>query len=64
MVLWFSRQKRYGFLRFASGKEDVFVHEDDVTPGIVLQKGDHVEFDLEVVLGKFRAKNVVRIGGA
>lgn len=63
-VIWFSRAKGYGFIRFAveNGK-DVFVHSREVVGGAQLYPEDVVEFFFEMGRNGWRARQVVRIGG-
>jgi CspA family cold shock protein len=45
-VKWYNARKSYGFIEVADGK-DVFVHQNALSEGTILNEGDKVEFDIE-----------------
>jgi CspA family cold shock protein len=45
-VKWYSDRKSYGFIEVEDGK-DVFVHQNALSEGTILNEGDSVEFDIE-----------------
>ena len=49
-VVWFSNQKSYGFIQPADGGADIFVHFSAIQMDgyKTLEKGEHVEFDVDV----------------
>jgi CspA family cold shock protein len=44
VVKWFNPRRKYGFIERSDGKEDVFVHLNDVADSTWLQDQDRVEF--------------------
>ena len=56
---WFHPEKGYGFL-LVDG-QDAFVHARDLEPGLILDEGVVVEFDLVQGPRGLRARNVGRV---
>jgi CspA family cold shock protein len=52
--------KGYGFIEPEEGK-DVFVHQSALSPGMVLNEGDKVEFEVEDSPKGPQAKNVKKV---
>jgi len=47
-VKWFNGQKGYGFIEQADGSKDVFVHVNELAPGVQsLTEGQAVEYEVE-----------------
>jgi CspA family cold shock protein len=63
-VVWFSKEKGYGFLQPADGGKEVFVHYSgiNISGFKTLEKDEQVEF--VIVKGKKgpQAENVIRLG--
>jgi CspA family cold shock protein len=65
-IKWFSRQKRYGFIRREDGTSDVFVHMNEFQSrddAIWLREGDPVEFEVEQTPKGPSAVEVVVVSG-
>ncbi len=46
-VKWFNGQKGYGFIEQADGSKDVFVHVNELAPGVQsLSEGQTVEYEV------------------
>jgi CspA family cold shock protein len=45
-VKWYNPRKSYGFIEIEGGK-DVFVHQNSISEGTILNEGDSVVFDIE-----------------
>jgi len=46
-VKWFNGQKGYGFIEQADGSKDVFVHVNELAPGVqTLNEGQAVEYEV------------------
>lgn len=46
-VKWFNGQKGYGFIEQADGSKDVFVHVNELAPGVQsLSEGQAVEYEV------------------
>jgi CspA family cold shock protein len=60
-VKWFNDKKSYGFIA-VEGKNDVFVHAQALSGGLVtLSEGDEVEFDIIEGEKGPKAENVSKI---
>ena len=60
-VKWFAVHKSYGFIEDDEGY-DVFVHINEIVgPGVYLQDGDRVTYDVEETDKGFCARNVKKI---
>jgi CspA family cold shock protein len=46
-VKWFNSAKGFGFIATGDGSKDVFVHQNEVVGGGVLNEGDRVDFVTE-----------------
>lgn len=60
-VKWFSEEKGYGFIKPASGGEDVFVHQNNIVGNgwdEGLRDGEDVEFEVERTEKGLSALNV------
>ena len=58
-VEWFNAQKGYGFIAQADGGQDVFVHANELAPGVsTLSEGQAVEFEVQQAQKGLQAVNV------
>jgi CspA family cold shock protein len=58
-VKWFNPQKGYGFIAQADGGKDVFVHVNELAPGVsTLAEGQAVEFEVQETQKGLQAVNV------
>ena len=46
VIKWYNARKGFGFIEVEEGK-DVFVHNTQVSEGIILNEGDKVTFEVE-----------------
>jgi len=60
-LAWCGRDGVFGFLKYAGGEGNVFVHRDDLAPGERLISGASYEFDIGDSNGRSRAINVRRV---
>jgi CspA family cold shock protein len=44
-VKWYNRIKAYGFIE-VEGREDLFVHKNEISEGVTLNEGDSVSFEI------------------
>lgn len=61
-VKFFNTSKGFGFIEPADGGDDVFIHQNDI-PGLVVQEGDRVEFDITQWEKGPRATNIKTVKG-
>lgn len=68
VVGWFNKEKGYGFIKSNNPQDtDVYAHCSEIKSlgkrgtNAVLQKGEHVEFDLYVGPKGLVAKNIVHL---
>ena len=59
-VKWYNARKGYGFIQCEDGS-DVFVHRSSISPGVFLNEGDDLEFDLEETDRGPKAVNVRKL---
>ncbi len=59
VVKFFNRNKKFGFISYNNGKDEVFVHKSDVTGQI--RKNDKVTFQVTKTKKGLAAVNVNRI---
>jgi len=45
-IKWYNARKGYGFIQ-GEDEKDVFVHQSAIPPGIFLNEGDKVEYEIE-----------------
>ena len=67
VVKFYSWPRRYGFIQSSDLQDEIFCGEIEVhlPPGVYLQKGDEVTFDIgQDKLGRPRAENVKRVAAA
>jgi CspA family cold shock protein len=58
-VKWFNAQKGFGFIEQAEGGKDVFVHVNELAPGMgTLSEGLAVEFEVQEAQKGPQAVNV------
>lgn len=60
-VKWFNKTKGYGFIERSSGK-DVFVHQNSIRRGHLLNEGDRVEFSVKQGEKGLQADDVFVLG--
>lgn len=59
-VKWYNTKKHFGFITSDDG-EDIFVHSSDVPPGVELNTGDKVEFEVGEAPKGTKAINVKKL---
>lgn len=59
-VKWFNARKGFGFITDGDGN-DVFVHKNDIAPGLRLNENDSVEFEKEDSDRGPKATNVKKV---
>lgn len=50
VVKFFNQEKGYGFVKSNKGGQDIFVHSKSLQPGLTLNQGDLIEFEVSKAL--------------